>query len=406
MAESTQKDDSGYDARTIGQRMRLVRNSRGKTLAVIAGLAGISTGYLSKIECGEKAIDSWSLLFAIAKALRVAPSDLTSLPVPAPANGHTDSSIEAIRLALMAVTDRQPGGEVQSVEQLRHRYQAVVDGNFKNNGDFKNRGAVLPGLIADLHTTLAQRRQMAELLPLAVLLHAGPVGSFLNHAETPMEADLRWQDVMLARTLAEELDDPVMLGFVANRATFVMRGNGAFDLARTKLDATTVPTATDEGREVSGILALNRSLVAVAQGRSAEVAAALDHASELAARTTGDPFMMGFNPVHVGMWRMAAALESGEPDEAIRVARTVNPGEHPFPLFRAMYLVDYGRALTSVRRRDGAARAMLHAEKLSPTYALRNPFARDTLMELATHAKDNALGREIRGMAHRAGLPV
>jgi hypothetical protein len=208
------------------------------------------------------------------------------------------------------------------------------------------------------------------------------------------------------------LDDPIMLGFVAMRATFVMRGSGAFDLARQALDAITVPTATDEGRQVSGMLALNRSLVATAQERPAEATVALEHAGELAARITGDPFttgfgpVIGFSPVHVDMWRMAAALESGEPDEAIRVARTVNPGEHPFPLFRAMYWVDYGRALTSVRRRDDAARTLLNAEKLSPTYALRNPFARDTVMELVTHSKDDALGRAIRGMAHRAGLPV
>jgi hypothetical protein len=192
---------------------------------------------------------------------------LTKLPVPAPANGDTDSAIEAIRRALMAATAGRPGGEAQSVEQLRHRYQAAVD------ADFTNRAVVLPGLIADLHTTLAQRREMAELLPLAVLFHAGLVGTFLNVASAPI--DLRWQGVMLARALAEELNDPIMLGFVAMRAAVVMLSSGAFDLARSELDATTVPTATDEGREVSGMLALNRSLLAAAEKRPAEVGAAL-----------------------------------------------------------------------------------------------------------------------------------
>jgi transcriptional regulator with XRE-family HTH domain len=393
MAEPTQKKTAADTA--IGQRIRHVRLSRGKTLAVVAGLAGISEGYLSRIECGKKPVDSWSLLITIANALRVAPSDLTSLPVPAPANGHTDSSIEAMRLALLAVTARRPGGTVQSVEQLRHRYRAAVDGNFED------RRAVLPGLIADLHTTLAQRREMAELLPLAVLL---PVEGFLYVAGAP--TDLRWQNVMLTRTLAEELGDPILLGLVANRAAKVMFGGGAFNLARGELDVTTVPTATDEGRQVSGMLALRRSLVAAAEGRPAESAAALEYAGELAARTSGDAFTIGFNPVNVGLWRMAAALERGEPDEAIRVARTVNLREHSFLARQATYWVDYGRALTSVRRRDDAARAMLRAEKLHPVKVLRNPFTRDTLMELVAHAKDDALGRAIRGMAHRAGLPV
>jgi hypothetical protein len=84
----------------------------------------------------------------------------------------------------------------------------------------------------------------------------------------------------------------------------------------------------------------------------------------------------------------------------------VNPQEHPFPARRATYWMDYGRALTSVLRRDDAARALLRAEKLHPVKVLRDPFARDTLVELVAHAKDDALGRAIRGMAYRAGLPL
>jgi transcriptional regulator with XRE-family HTH domain len=406
MAEPARKKTDKYDSRTIGLRLRLVRLNRGRTLEAIAGLVGISEAHLSSIEHGERAIDSRKLLHALANALHVAPSDLTRLPVPAPvpANGDTDSAIEAIRRALMAATAGRPGtagrhgGEVQSVEQLRHRCQAAVD------GDFANRAAVLPRLIADMHTTLAQRREMAELLPLAVLLHGSPTWSFLYVAGAPI--DLRWLQIMVVRPLAEELGDPVMLGFVANRAVNVMIGSGAFKLARGALDAITVPTATNEGRTVNGMLALHRSLVAAVERRPAEVAAALEHAAELATHTSGDAFAMGFSPVNVDLWHMAATLEYGEPDETIQVAKTVNPNEHPHPERQATYWMDYGRALTSVRRRDDAARALLTAERLHPTRVLRNPFTRESIAELVTHAKDDALGRDIRGMARRAHLPV
>jgi len=115
---------------------------------------------------------------------------------------------------------------------------------------------------------------------------------------------------------------------------------------------------------------------------------------------------MGFGPVNVGIWRMAAALECGDPDEAIRVAEALNPQELPRRERRATYWMDYGRALTRVRRRDDAAQALLRAEKLYPTRVLRNPLARDTLVELVAHSKDDALGRAIRRMAYRAGLPL
>jgi len=36
----------------------------------------------------------------------------------------------------------------------------------------------------------------------------------------------------------------------------------------------------------------------------------------------------------------------------------------------------------------------------------RDPFVRETLTELLTRAKPDAVGRELRGLAYRAGLPV
>lgn len=42
--------DVDDDARTIGRRLRQIRNARGKSLVVIAGLAGISKSHLSRIE--------------------------------------------------------------------------------------------------------------------------------------------------------------------------------------------------------------------------------------------------------------------------------------------------------------------------------------------------------------------
>jgi transcriptional regulator with XRE-family HTH domain len=91
------------DAHTIGARLRLIRNSRQKSLRVVAGLASMSKSRLSEIERGECVLDSISEIVALANALRIAPSELTRLPVPAPTNGETDSAVEAVRSALMAV---------------------------------------------------------------------------------------------------------------------------------------------------------------------------------------------------------------------------------------------------------------------------------------------------------------
>lgn len=69
--------------------------------------------------------------------------------------------------------------------------------------------------------------------------------------------------------------------------------------------------------------------------------------------------------------------------------------------------MDYGRLLARLRgRRNDAVRALRRAETISPNRVRRNPFARDTLAELVARSRDDALGRELRGMAYRAGLPV
>ena len=102
------------DARTIGLAIWRVRDARGKSLRVVAGLAGMSKDTLQRIETGGRS-PTLAEIVALANALDIAPSDLMKLPVPAPANGETDSAIEVVRLALMAVNHRQPGGQVLPV---------------------------------------------------------------------------------------------------------------------------------------------------------------------------------------------------------------------------------------------------------------------------------------------------
>lgn len=180
------------EARMVGRRVRQLRKARDKSLEVVAGLAGISAGHLSRIERGERALDRHSLIVALADALEVSPSDLTRLPVPAPANGHTDSAINAVRQALMAVGQHLPGGQVLPVRVLRARLTAIVDAHCTHvrPGDV---GAALPALIRDLYSSIEAGRDVAELLDLVVLLHTQVTVGWLRVVGAPL--DLRWQDL-------------------------------------------------------------------------------------------------------------------------------------------------------------------------------------------------------------------
>ncbi|MGH3429593.1 MAG: hypothetical protein ACRDQZ_18835, partial [Mycobacteriales bacterium] len=80
---------------------------------------------------------------------------------------------------------------------------------------------------------------------------------------------------------------------------------------------------------------------------------------------------------------------------------------HPFKTRQSQYWVDYGRALARLpRRSDDAVMALRRAERLFPVRVHRNPFARDVIGELVVRSRRDAVGRELRGMAYRAGLPV
>lgn len=394
------------DTRTIGRRLRELRVWRRKSLRVVAELAGISEGYLSKIERGLSPVDRRSLIVALARALEIAPQELTALPVPAPGDQSTDAAVQAIRHALMAVKGSRPGGQVVPVDVLRDWIGQVRE--IRRRAGFAEVGAALPGLIRDLHTSIAAGRDVPALLEQAVVMHVHVTLMWLRNAGASL--DLRWQAATLAQDLARERSDPATLGVAAFGTANALLATGAFDLAQAKLDAVTLPPTTPDTAGLVGMVTMTRSLVAAADDRPEDVAAPMEAAAELADRT-GEPgedndyLGFGFGPTNVGLWNMALALEAGEPDRAVSIAEGVHPERHPFATRQAAYWVDYGRALATVpRRRDDAIVALRTAERIFPTRVYRNPFARDTVTELLGRARREAGGRELRGLAYRMGV--
>ncbi|MGH3673920.1 MAG: helix-turn-helix domain-containing protein [Pseudonocardiaceae bacterium] len=392
------------DVPTMGRRLRQIRQARRKSLRVVAGLAGISAASLSRIETGQRALDSRAEVVALANALQVAPSELTSMPIPAPGNGGTDAAVVEVRAALSAVSRNRPAGQALPLVELRARVGRVLGaGRACRQAEV---GVELPSLIRDLHTSIAAGEDAAGLLELAVLLHTQGTLAWLRVMGAGV--DLRSLATLVARQAAEYRDDPTTVGLALWGDGLVMLAAGDFDLARAELDSVSVPTNSPETMQLAGMLALCRSLVAAASRCPADVDAALDHAGELAVRTgEGNAYSLGFGPTNVALWRLAAALEAGEYERGAALAEGVNPQVHPNRSRQAAYWIDYGRALARIRgRQDQAVLALRRAEEVSPLHTLRNPFVRDVLAELLARSKRDAVGRELRGMAYRAGLPV
>jgi tetratricopeptide (TPR) repeat protein len=364
----------------------------------------MSKDTLNRIERGERSPTLWEIR-ALADALQISVSELTRLPVPAPANGETDSIKDAVRLALMAVNHGYPGGVVLPVEMLRARVTAMVDALCRCERE-REVGAALPALIRDLHASVAAGRDVAELLTLSAWLHTQATVPWLRLAGDSL--DLREQAIMLAGQAAGEHGTPAPMGLVAAAGASVALEGGAFDLAQAGLDAVTMPTNTPETMQLAGFLALRRSVVAAADRRSGDVEAPLAYAAELAARTgEGNAYGLGFGPANVGRFRVVGLVEIGDYERAVSIAEGLNPDAQDL-VRQAYYWIAYGLALARLRgRHDDAVRAFRRAEAISPHRVLRDPIVRDVLAVLLRHSRRGSpADQELRGMARRAGLLV
>ncbi|MBF6240311.1 XRE family transcriptional regulator [Nocardia otitidiscaviarum] len=271
--------------------------------------------------------------------------------------------------------------------------------------DYARVGAELPSLMRDLHTTLDARRDEQELLKLAVLTHVQGTQAWLS--DIGASTDLAWQAAATAKQAAERLEDPLYSAVSAFGTAFGLVSAGGFDLASRTLAEAEPGTDSAEGMQVAGMLSLTQALVSAAKLDDSERRAAIDHADDLAARTgDGNAMWFGFGPSNVGVWRMSVALEAGEHAEAARIAEAIDPSALT-PARQSAYYREYGRALARLPRHQTDAVLMLRrAEKISPARIHRHPFMRSVLAELLTRAKRDAVGRELRGMAYRAGLHV
>lgn len=390
----------------MGKRLRQIRQARGKSQEVIAGLAGISASHLSRLESGGRALDRRSLIANLATALEVAPSEITGgTTVATPDEADEDRALNNMRLALLAVTMGEPRGEPGTSAALTARVTDVLEA--QRHCRYAQVGQALPVLIRDLHATVNEHREEREVLPLIVLTHVQGTQAWLMDIGGPI--DLAWQAATLARHAAERLDDDMAHAVSAFGVAFGLLSAGAFDLAASTVSRVSAGTDTNDAMQVTGMLSLTSSLIAAAASDHAERTAALEHAAELAERTgdEGNALGFGFGPSNVGVWRMSVALEAGEHADAARIATTVNPKALPSPTRQSAYWREYGRALARMPRRHAdAVRMLRRAEKISPARIHRHPFMRSILAELLTRAKDDAIGRELRGMAYRAGLPV
>lgn len=397
----------------IPRRLRELRAWRGKSLKVIAELAGITEGYLSRLEHGKRRLDKRSTIAALAAALEVSPSDLIGQPVrwKDPAMAEAQATIPALRLALAGTELGQSGsGSARPVGDLVTEVDSCVA--WRTACDFAAMGAMLPSLLADLYTTAAFVRDEERTVALRQLIRV------LNSAMTIAHAfgyvDLAYLVTERSAQAADDLRDgawSAVAVFSRVHALLPMGDpNQAYTLAARATDAARSVTGEVNGNPALasyGALCMVSALTAAVTGHTDESDTRLDEAAVIAQRTgeTG-PDVAYFGPTNVAMYRMTSALERGDCDLAVELAGSVQPAHIASQERRAKHWLDTGRALSALQSREhDAVAAFQRSETLAALRLRSNVYAREAVTGLLPRVRrDTAAGRELRGIAYRMGL--
>ncbi|WP_327046814.1 helix-turn-helix domain-containing protein [Microbispora sp. NBC_01189] len=400
-----------YDEGTMGARLRTLRRWRRMNLAQLADQAGLSKSFLSMVERGQRALDRRSHIAALAAALRVSEADLVGGPHLSadPVQSAPHATIPALRESLITNTLTAPVADrARPLPELAAEMTRID----RSEKKFTEVGERLPRLIDELHVhACAPADELARRVALENLIEAFQTATFV--AKDLGYTDLAHIAAMRAGEAANILSDPVSLGKAASLRIHTMPASSwtaRYAAAENAAGALQPHARDDLGVQVLGMLTLATALTATVTAKPARADHWLDEAAELAARVPDTPGKNwgAFSASNVAVWRVALAVERGEGSGAVlRLAQRVNEGTIAARRGRhATFLADVGRGLArDPRMREEALRWLRRAEAVAPHKVRNDVRVRETVAVMLEQVRAASLGRELRAMASRMGLP-
>jgi transcriptional regulator with XRE-family HTH domain len=398
--------DEGTGTTWAGAAVRSARLQRGLSLEVVAGLADHSKSWLSKVERGLLPLERRSDLAALADALQVSPADLTGRPFLGDKRPQraADTAVVQLRKALQDLPDPADADEP---DRLAAETEAVR--NLHHSLDLAGLSAALPGLLTRLRATLAAvHRAEDRTRLLRAYFWAG------SAAETMVRnlghLDLAWIAALSAREAAEGLGDPAWLAAAEAIRAHALVPAGAARAALAHAAAGADLASTTPGPDAvgaHGALQLAAAYAAAVAGRTDEAGDRVAVAERLAAGDAGRVFTRGFafGTPNTVVHRMHAALEAGMPQQVLVAARQLPPEGLPDPERRATYWVDLGRAHAMMHRDEEAVRMFRRAEGIAAARARLHPMVREAVAGMLGRRHRATVGRDLRGLAYRMGVP-
>lgn len=404
------------DEATIGARLRVLRRWRGLTQAELGGLAGLSPSFISMVEHGTRMLDRRSHIAALASALRVSETDLTGRPHLSPDRLQSDPhmSIPPLRVALQANTLTEPARDhARPLPDLVRELDDHVAPLF-SACDYVRLGQHLPALIDELHYhAAAPAGQARHEVALRALVEACAFAAF--RVKDLGYPDLAHQAASRAAEAAALTGEPVTAGKAEYVRLQTMPRAGAQDRAAEAAERAAASLARHaredhEAIAVLGQLTLTAAMAAAVRQDGPAATRWLAHAALLAGQIPDDPAASwhSFSATNVGTWRVAIAVERGEPGgRVLELAAAVDQARLASRKSRlAAFRCDVGRGLArEPATRSEAVHWLRRAEDTAPQRIRNSAAARETVAFLLSRARTRAGGRDLRGMAARMGIP-
>jgi transcriptional regulator with XRE-family HTH domain len=383
------------------------------TQVELAGLAGLSSSFISMVETGQRSLDRRSYIAAVASALRVSETDLVGGPHLSKDRQQADpyATIPALREALQ--TNKLNAPAVDSARPLPELARLVNDRvePLRASGDYAAAGALLPGVLDELHWHTAQPSdEAAQRLALETMIEACITAGLT--AKDLGYIDLAHVAVLRAEESAALLDDPVHQAKANCLRIWAFPRERSWErrliAAESAAEALEPHTRTPLGMQVLGILTLHAALGAAVVQRRDVVNHWLDESAALAARVPDDirRNWQSFSQTNVGIWNVAIAVECGEiGGTVLELAQGVDQSKITYRTRKASFLAEIGRGLAREQQmRDQAIRWLRRAEEAAPQDIRNNPAVRETVAYLLNRGRADSGGRELRGMASRMGV--
>ncbi|AYF78323.1 XRE family transcriptional regulator [Nocardia yunnanensis] len=394
-----------------GRRLREIRAWRGQSLEVTAGLAGISFGYLGKLERGDVPLANRRTLEALARALRVAPSEFSPAPwhiEPAEVNEAAHAGLVEVENALDAYEfGEDPGLPTREWPEISADIARLGELS-QGSADYAGQAALMPGLLGELHAVYARTPQLRRQALL------GMITCYASATWTTKRLGGRGLPLLAARAAqqcADLLESPAWKGF-----TTWLRGDATGGLSRPEQYRRAMRTADEltphlndpEVIQAYGMLHLSAALASAVQGDRSTTSTHLDEARAVAARLDTEAGTFGrmwFGTPNVGIWAASIGLELGDGAKVAETARGVHVAAIPSTSRQAEFYMEVGRALlTDHRRRDQGVQVLMRAESLAPQRVHADVFTREAVADVLRAARRDAGGRDLRGLAWRLGI--